>query len=186
PSSALAASLSWLANRASSASISAATSCPARVSTRTSSSSALMRRSASASSSTTAMPAMTVNLVSPISPTAPFISSTWPLSRSASPIRCRCWPSSQAMRYLRPLISTLTSGTVLLRFGQYGAHGFHRLDQPARHVMRAVVEPLGPRCGLVELGGQTRPFLHQPLGIDLDAIVLAQPRFEVLDALVQP
>src|SRR5690606_20151330 len=174
------------ANLSSSISISAATSWPARVSTSTSSSSALIRRSAAASSSTTAMPAITVSRLSPISPTALLSCSTCRLNRSARPISRCCWPSSQAMRYFRPLISTLTSGTALLRFRQHLADGFHRLHQPARHVMGAVVEPLGPRRRLVQLGGEPRPLMHQALGIHLHAIVLAQPGVQRLDALVEP
>src|SRR5690606_26859024 len=193
PSRVLAASMSFLANWASVFSSSAAMSCPAWVRALTWSSRAAIRRSASASSSSTAIPAMTVRRLSPISPTAPLSPSTWVLNRSARPIRCPCWPSSQAMRYLRPLISTLTSGTSALRLLQNGADILHRLDQPARHFMRAIIEPLGAGRGLVEFGGEPGPLMHQALGIHLHALLalhaagqLARAGFEPRPRPVEP
>jgi len=51
--------------------------------------------------------------------------------------------------------------------------------------MGAVIEALGAGRCLVELGGQTRAFMHEALGIDLHAVLLAQAGIKVAHRQVQ-
>src|SRR5690606_27322743 len=135
------------------------------------------------------MPAITVSRLSPISPKSPLKALMWPLKRSARPRRCASCPSSQAMRNLRPLISTLTSGIGRSSFGLFGQHfadGFHGRDQPARHLAGTLVQPPRPCRHLLEFTGEPRPLPEQLLGVGLDPAVRPHPAIEAANAGFEP
>src|SRR5580693_5488518 len=157
-----------------------------------------MRCAFSDSTSAMVSAAITVSLVSPISPNfarKPSIR----MSRSrASSMRWPSWPSSQAMRNCRPLMVTLTWDIRLPQLGspaaprlrgsgargrlvpglEHAADGFDGLIDALRHFAIGGLERAGAGGGLVKLAGQTGAVVVERMdliGERLDAAVGLAP-----------
>src|ERR1700722_13494782 len=148
-----------------------------------------MRCAFSDSTSAIVSAAITVSLVSPISPN--FVRSpSIRVSRSrASSMRWPSWPSSQAIRNCRPLMVTLTwdiaappTQTLFNRCPrlrsaaglQHAANGLDGLIDALRHLAIGGLERAGAGRGLVELAGEARAVVVERMdliGQRLDAAV---------------
>src|SRR5262249_20671174 len=100
---------------------------------------------------------ITVRRASPISPKRSCNSRIRRSKSRASPIRWFSWPSSQAIRYCRPLMVTVTwdMASALLR-REHRADALHDVVEPAGDLAVAGLQPARLCGGSVELGGEAR------------------------------
>src|SRR5579872_5663017 len=126
------------------------------------------------------MPVITTRRLSPISPKPSLKVPMRRLNSSARSSRCCSWPSSQAMRYFLPAISTLTSGIV-----EDAVHSIHGNDEASRDLGVGLLEAPRALRGLFEVAGEARSLRQQLLGVGLDARLRAEARLHHAEACLE-